>query len=74
MREAGVAGRVSRLLWAVSSKGHPLWGHGFGRLLLKGVRDRSGLGALRYLVSGGAPLPPSVGKGLRALGVPLLLG
>lgn len=74
LREAGVRGKVAHLLWEVSSKGRPIWKHRFGKLTLKGVRKKAGLGQIRYLVSGGAALSPSVGKRLTALGVPVLQG
>lgn len=74
LRQAGWPGLLARLLWSVSKIGRPLWRHHFGSLTLRGVRVKAGLGHMRYLVSGGAPLPPSVGESLEALGVPILQG
>jgi long-chain acyl-CoA synthetase len=48
---------------------------GFGnRLLWRGLRKRMGFGRLRFFVSGGAALSPSVQKGLESLGFTVLQG
>jgi len=74
LQGAGVKGRVARALWSVSRRGRPLWKHNLGKVVLGGVRAKAGLGRMRYLVSGGAPLPAEVGRQLEALGVRLLQG
>jgi long-chain acyl-CoA synthetase len=74
LRAAGVKGQVVRVLWSVSRKGRPFWKHKLGKLALGSVRAQAGLGRMRYLVSGGAPLSPEVGKRFEALGVKLLQG
>jgi long-chain acyl-CoA synthetase len=74
LKEAGLQGRLARLLWSVSQRGQPVWKHRLGQVTLRGVRAKAGLRRMRYLVSGGAPLPAEVGKRLEALGVRLLQG
>ncbi len=74
LRAKGAAGKIVLKLWDTSRAGRGLWGHRLGRLLLGGVRQKAGLGTMRYMVSGGAPLPPDVGFGLESLGVRVLQG
>ena len=74
LRKAGAAGRVIQALWNLSRVGRPLWRHRLGRLLLGSVRAKAGLATVRFFVSGGAPLPPSVSYALEALGVRVLQG
>ncbi len=45
-----------------------------GRILFARVREKAGLGHLRFFVSGGAPLPPHVPKNFRRLGIKLIQG
>jgi long-chain acyl-CoA synthetase len=74
LRRKGMAGKAAASLWALSAAGRPLWQNHFGRLFLKNVRAKAGLGSVRYLISGGAPLPLEVGAALEALGLKLLQG
>lgn len=74
LEKAGFQGRMARLFWSVSLSGRALWKHRLGRALLGGVRAKAGLGSMRFLVSGGAPLPVEVGRRFEALGVQLLQG
>ncbi len=43
-------------------------------ILFKNIRNKMGLGKIKYLVSGGAALPVWVSKGLSELGFPILQG
>ncbi len=45
-----------------------------GRKIFKGLRERAGLGTLKYLVVGGAPLMPHIPRGFRRLGFTMLQG
>ena len=74
LSKAGLAGTVIQGLWGISRAGRPVWGHRLGRALLGSVRAKAGVGTVRYLVSGGAPLPPRVSYSLEALGVRVLQG
>lgn len=51
-----------------------LGNHTLGYKLFKGLRQKAGIGSLRYLVVGGAPLMGSVPKGFRRLGITMLQG
>jgi long-chain acyl-CoA synthetase len=66
--------RAASTLWAVACIGRPLWKERFGKAALRGLRDKIGLSNIHYLISGGAPLPASVGNALEALGVKFLQG
>jgi len=57
-------------LWNLSR----LSGRKLGKVLFRPVRARLGLDELRYLVSGGAALPPWVAEALETMGFPLLQG
>ncbi|PWB68197.1 hypothetical protein C3F09_12100 [candidate division GN15 bacterium] len=52
------------------------WGMGFkwGRQLFGSVRSKAGLSSIRMLVSGGAPLPPSIARFYNYLGIDFLQG
>ncbi|OAQ21250.1 AMP-dependent synthetase/ligase [Thermosulfurimonas dismutans] len=45
-----------------------------GKLLFRSLREKAGLGNIRFFVSGGAPLPPHLPKAFRRLGLKLLQG
>jgi len=44
------------------------------RVLFTKIREKAGLGSLRFFVSGGAPLPPAVPRNFRRLGIKLFQG
>ncbi len=44
------------------------------RVLFAKLREKAGLGHLRFFVSGGAPLPPSVPRNFRKLGIKVVQG
>jgi long-chain acyl-CoA synthetase len=73
-REKSFKARLASSLWALACVGRPLWKERFGKIVLRGLRDKIGLAHVRYLISGGAPLPPVVGNSLEALGVKFLQG
>jgi len=45
-----------------------------GVVLFKSFRHKAGLGSLRFLISGGAALPPKVAEDFFVLGIPILQG
>ncbi len=45
-----------------------------GTILFKSLRDKGGLGTIRFFVSGAAALPPDVAKGFDRLGLRILQG
>ncbi len=45
-----------------------------GLVLFKSFRHKAGLGSLRFLVSGGAALPPKIAEDFLVLGLPVLQG
>ncbi|MDR2734711.1 MAG: AMP-binding protein [Spirochaetota bacterium] len=49
-------------------------GQSIGQSVFRSLRNKAGLGSLRYLISGGAPLPVWVGKGFAHLGIHFLNG
>jgi len=51
-----------------------LTGYDAGAQVFKGLREKAGLSSLRFLISGGAPLPPEVAEGFTTLGVGFLQG
>ncbi|MCP4230429.1 MAG: AMP-binding protein [bacterium] len=51
-----------------------LTGLNLGRLLFKGLREKAGLGTMRFFVSGAAPLQADVCKSFFLLGLPVLQG
>lgn len=51
-----------------------LTGYDAGAQIFKGLRVKAGLSSLRFLISGGAPLPPEVAEGFTTLGVGFLQG
>lgn len=51
-----------------------LTGYDAGAQVFKGVREKAGLSSLRFLICGGAPLPPEVAEGFTTLGVGFLQG
>ncbi len=57
-------------LWNLSR----LSGRKLGKVLFRTVRAKLGLDELRYLVSGGAALPPWVAEALETMGFPLIQG
>lgn len=73
-KKGGVAGRLGLALWGVARSGRPIWQHRFGKVVLKSIRREAGMGQIRYLISGGAPLPPEIGNSMQALGVKFLQG
>ncbi len=44
------------------------------KIFFKTVRERIGFGKIRYIISGGAALPPWVGRGFKKLGFPIYQG
>ncbi len=61
-------------LYAVSSLGWKLGFRGLGRSLFRPLREKAGLHTLRMLVSGGAPLPPSIACFFNLIGITFLQG
>ena len=51
-----------------------LTGYDAGAQIFKGLREKAGLSSLRFLISGGAPLPPEVAEGFTTLGIGFLQG
>lgn len=51
-----------------------LTGYDAGAQVFKGLREKAGLSSLRFLISGGAPLPPEVAEGFTTLGIGFLQG
>ena len=45
-----------------------------GRTVFRGLREKAGLGSLRLLISGGAPLPESIPQGFEDLGIAFVQG
>lgn len=60
-------------LYGLSSLAHKA-GFDTGRRLFESTLRKAGMDSLRLVVSGGAALPPSVGKFFNLLGLPLLQG
>jgi len=53
---------------------NPLTGKKVSKILFKSVREKMGLDRAKYIISGGAPLPPWVAKGFEKLGFPVFQG
>lgn len=49
-------------------------GQSIGQSIFRSLRNKAGLGSIRYFISGGAPLPTWVGKGFDHLGIYFLNG
>ena len=62
-----------RIFFALSGFGWRL-GYRWGDRLFAGLRRRAGLGQMRMMVSGGAPLPPSICRFFNLIGLHLLQG
>ncbi|MEO0225344.1 MAG: AMP-binding protein [candidate division WOR-3 bacterium] len=58
-----------KIMYRVSSRIQPLAG-----LIFKGLKERLGMGKIRYIISGGAPLPVKISSFFNGLGIPLLQG
>src|SRR6185295_7362881 len=65
---------TARLLLGVVRIVRWITGRAIGGSLLRGLRERAGMGRMRLLVSGAAPLPEDVFWGLMDLGWPVLEG
>jgi long-chain acyl-CoA synthetase len=65
---------AARTLAGTSKCLSPVFGALPGRVLLRGFRKKAGLDRVRFLISGAAPLPTSVARGFRALGLKLIQG
>ncbi|MCK5126582.1 MAG: AMP-binding protein [candidate division Zixibacteria bacterium] len=69
---------TKRALFSISRKAtgaiYSLTGKNAGTQLFKSLRKKAGLENLKLFVSGGAPLPMEVNKGLNLLGIKLLEG
>lgn len=61
-------------LYALSSLGWKCGFRGLGRSLFRPLREKAGLQTLRMLVSGGAPLPPSIARFFNLIGITFLQG
>lgn len=76
-RSVGSAGMARRLLFgflmSLSAFGWRL-GQNWGRGLFSGLRMQAGMSSIRMFVSGGAALPPAIGRFFNLLGFPLIQG
>jgi long-chain acyl-CoA synthetase len=54
--------------------GHKIGWKTSGQTLFRSARTKAGLGSLRFLVSGGAALPPDVSEFFDVFGIPILQG
>ncbi|MBK7143539.1 MAG: AMP-binding protein [bacterium] len=63
-----------KTLYACSSIGWKLGFPSLGRKLFRPLREKAGLHTLRMLVSGGAPLPPSIARFFNLIGITFLQG
>ncbi len=66
-------GRATELLFDALMKIAKL-GDDVGERLFKGIRQRAGLGSIKYFVSGGGPLNPEVGRFFGRFGIKLIQG
>lgn len=58
----------------VVKMGERLGNRHLGRVLFKGLREKMGLGALRFFIVGGAPLRPQIPREFRRIGITMLQG
>ncbi|MCM2272062.1 MAG: AMP-binding protein, partial [candidate division Zixibacteria bacterium] len=63
-----------KTIYFVSSLGWKVGQMRWGRTLFRSLRKRAGLHTLRMLVSGGAPLPPSIARFFNLIGIDFLQG
>ncbi len=61
-------------LMAMVKAGEKAGRPGLGTILFRSLREKAGLGTLRFLVSGGAPLMPWIPKEFRRIGILILQG
>lgn len=73
-RRPAVTRAIVRSLTAVTRAAGRVGGWDVGGLLLRGVREKAGLGSVKFLVCGGAPLRAETVEGFALLGIPLLQG
>lgn len=70
----GFAGALVRTLLAVSGFASRKLRWRLGRSLLKGIRNKAGLGSIRLLVAGGGPLSPATARFFDAMGFNIVQG
>jgi long-chain acyl-CoA synthetase len=63
-----------KTLYVCSSIGWKLGQRKWGRALYRSLREKAGLHTLRMLVSGGAPLPPSIARFFNLIGLDFMQG
>jgi long-chain acyl-CoA synthetase len=72
-RSGAVSRVLFKILFAVSYYGFAR-NHYWGIRLFRSLRVRAGMDSVRLFVSGGAALPPTVGRFFNVLGIPLVQG
>ncbi len=65
---------IFKALSGIANVLNPVTGGKASKALFKSVREKMGFGRIRYIVSGGAALPPWVGKGYEKFGFPIYQG
>lgn len=70
----GISGVILKILMGFSGFAQRRLGWQAGRVLMKGVREKAGLGSINILVAGGGPLSPETGRFFGALGFHIVQG
>jgi len=73
-RSPAIRRGAARALMGGARALEPVLGAVPARVLLKGVRAAAGLNRTRLLISGAAPMPASIGRSFRSLGLTLVQG
>ncbi len=75
VRRASVVKKgLFRGLFTVGKGLKPIFGRKIQRALFKSIREKTGFGNARYIISGGAALPRAVSKPLEDMGFPIYQG
>ncbi len=73
-RKSAVQRAAFRSIMAMVKAGERAGRPGLGVRLFRGLREKAGLGHLKFLVSGGAPLMPWIPREFRRLGLTMIQG
>jgi len=73
-RQPALKRRLFHYLMNTVRAGEYLGMKDLGRIFFKGLRQKAGLGSLRFLIVGGAPLLPKIPREFRRLGLKMIQG